>query len=118
MALDRVGLAKADSIVLNGWSASARVAPPWLWALANSAGKDEAKRRTPLPNFVTQLLRLAVPIGGGSQAPLVAAGVPAITQVPAARNRLKSSIRQGLCRRRRCAGSAVLPNAWSPALTP
>ena len=79
VALDRVGLANASSIVLNGWSASARVAPPWLWALANSAGKDEAKLRTPLPNFVTQLLRLAVPIGGGSQAPLVAAGVPAIT---------------------------------------
>ena len=79
VALDRVGLAKADSIVLDGWSASARVAPPWLWALANSAGQAEANLPTPLPNFVTQSLRLAVPIGGGSQAPLVAAGVPAIT---------------------------------------
>ena len=79
IALEQTGLAKADSIVLNGWSASARVAPPWIWALANSAGKTEAKLVTPLPNFITQSLRLAVPIGGGSQAPLVAAGIPAIT---------------------------------------
>jgi hypothetical protein len=79
IALEQVGLAKADSIVLNGWSASSRVAPPWIWALANSAGKAEAKLVTPLPNFITQSLRLAVPIGGGSQAPLVAAGIPAIT---------------------------------------
>ena len=79
IALDQVGLAKANSIVLDGWSASARVAPPWIWALANSAGKAEGKLLTPLPNFVTQSLRLAAPIGGGSQAPVVAAGIPAIT---------------------------------------
>ena len=79
IALDQVGLDKATSIVLNGWSAGSRVAPPWIWALANLAGKAEAKLLTPLPNFVTQSLRLAAPIGGGSQAPLVAAGIPAIT---------------------------------------
>ncbi len=118
MALDRVGLANASSIVLNGWSASARVAPPWLWALANSAGKAEAKLRTPLPNFVTQLLRLAVPIGGGSQAPLVAAGVPAITlsaggpQPPEELDTVASVSAQTLRR------IGVLPNAWSPASTP
>ena len=79
IALEQVGLAKADSIVLDGWSAGSRVAPPWIWALANSAGKAEAKLVTPLPNFVTQSIRLAAPIGGGSQAPLVAAGIPALT---------------------------------------
>jgi hypothetical protein len=79
IALARVGLASATSVDISGWSATDRIAPPWLWALAASAAKAEAKLPTPLPSFVTQFLRLAAPIGGGSQAPLVAAGIPAVT---------------------------------------
>jgi len=79
IALRRIGLAGAGTIRLNGWSAGPRVAPAWLWALANSAAKAEGHFRAPLPNIVTQLIRLAVPVGGGSQAPFVARGIPALS---------------------------------------
>ena len=79
VALRRVGSAKAEKLALDGWSGTERVAPAWLWALANSAGKAEARLPTPLPTVFSQLVRLAVPMGGGSQAPFVAAGVPALS---------------------------------------
>ena len=77
IALRRVGLKSARRLTVDGWSASARVAPPWLWLLSSTAsigGKSAV-----LPSPVTQMLRLAVPSSSGSQGPLVAAGVPAVT---------------------------------------
>lgn len=74
-----VATPNAGKVVLNGWSASDRVAPPWLWATAQSAAKAETGLPAPLPGILTQLMRLAVPIGSGSAAPLVAAGVPGIS---------------------------------------
>lgn len=79
LALQQVGLAGARSIELEGWSASDSTAPPWLWELASNAGSAEGGIKTPLPTLTSQVLHLAMPVGGGSQAPLVAAGIPALT---------------------------------------
>jgi len=79
VALRDVGLQDARSVSLDGWSASQRLAPPWLWDLARRAGRAGAGLPTPLPNIFTQLIRLAVPSGSGTQGPFVAAGIPAIT---------------------------------------
>jgi hypothetical protein len=79
VALRGVGSKEARSISLDGWSASQRVAPPWLWDLAGRAGRSAGGLPTPLPNVVTQLLRLAVPASSGSQAPFVAGGIPGIS---------------------------------------
>jgi hypothetical protein len=78
VALRRVAGRDVRSITLNGWSAQPRLAPPWLWGLAQASGHSGAGLRTPLPPVTTQIVRLAVPSGGGSQAPFVAAGLPAI----------------------------------------
>ena len=78
VALRRVAGRDVHSITLNGWSAQPRLAPPWLWGLGEASGQAGAGLRTPLPPVTTQLVRLAVPSGGGSQAPFVAAGLPAI----------------------------------------
>jgi len=78
VALRRVAGRDVHSITLNGWSAQPLLAPPWLWGLAQASGREGAGLRTPLPPVTTQIVRLAVPSGGGSQAPFVAAGLPAI----------------------------------------
>jgi hypothetical protein len=78
VALRQVAGRDARVLTLNGWSTSPRLAPPWLWALARGAGRQHSPLRVPLPPFTSQVLRLAVPSGGGSQAPFVAAGLPAI----------------------------------------
>jgi hypothetical protein len=79
LALRRVGAAGAARVSLDGWSASPRVAPPWLWILTSSSMRGVGALRAPLPNIVTQGLRLAAPVGSGSQGPFVEAGVPAIS---------------------------------------
>jgi hypothetical protein len=77
--LVRIATVDPTKVELDGWSASSNVAPPWLWAVAQSAGKAEARLPTPLPNIVTQTLQLAVPVGGGSQGAFVERGIPALT---------------------------------------
>ncbi len=78
VALRRVAGRGVRTLTLDGWSARPRLAPPWLWALARAAGRTGGEMRVPLPPVTSQLLRLAVPSGGGSQAPFVAAGLPAM----------------------------------------
>lgn len=73
-------------VELNGWSASENVAPAWLWAAGESAGRAETRLPTPLPNIFSQTLHLAVPVGGGSQGPFVEKGIPAITVSVAGRD--------------------------------
>jgi hypothetical protein len=74
-------VAKRDSsgIGLDGWSPDPRTAPPWLWLLSSPAARSDANLEAELPTVASQVLRLAVPTSAGSQGPLVAAGVPAIT---------------------------------------
>ena len=79
VSLRQIAGAGARKLVLNGWSATPDVAPPWLWILARSAARSESDMQAPLPNIFSQLLRLAVPTGGGSQAPFVSHGSPAIS---------------------------------------
>jgi hypothetical protein len=78
VALRRVAGRHIHGLTLNGWSAQPTLAPPWLWGLAEASGRVGAGLRAPLPPVTTQIVRLAVPSGGGSQAPFVAAGLPAI----------------------------------------
>ena len=78
VALRQVAGRDARSLALNGWSAKPLLAPPWLWTLARSASLEQSTLRTPLPPITSQVLRLGVPAAGGSQAPFVAAGIPAI----------------------------------------
>ncbi len=74
-----MGIARATGLSLDGWSASARVAPPWLWLLTASAAQSAGNLQARLPGTAAQVLRLAVPSSAGSQGPFVAAGVPALT---------------------------------------
>jgi hypothetical protein len=83
--LDKIATPDPTKVELDGWSAGTNVAPPWLWAAAQSAGKAEAKLPTPLPNIVTQTLHLAVPVGGGSQGAFLERGIPALTMTVAGR---------------------------------
>jgi len=78
LSLSELATPEPQRVALDGWSASDNVAPPWLWATAESAGKAEARLPTPLPNIITQALHLAVPVGGGSHAAFVERGIPAI----------------------------------------
>ena len=79
VALRRVAGRNVHTLTLDGWSAQPLLAPPWLWSLARAAGRaGGGEMRIPLPPVTAQLLRLAVPSGGGVQAPFVAAGLPAI----------------------------------------
>ena len=78
VALRRVAGRNVNTLTLDGWSARPLLAPPWLWSLAQVAGREGGQMNVPLPPVTSQILRLAVPGGGGSQAPFVAAGLPAI----------------------------------------
>jgi hypothetical protein len=78
IALRRIAGRGSHTLTLNGWSARPLLAPPWLWALARSAGHSAGELTTPLPPVTAQILRLALPSGGGEQAPFVAAGLAAI----------------------------------------
>jgi hypothetical protein len=79
VALRDVAKRDSDGVGLNGWSSVPKTAPPWLWLLAAPAAKRDSNLDAELPGVPAQVLRLAVPIGAGSQGPFVAAGVPAIT---------------------------------------
>jgi hypothetical protein len=79
IALRDVAKRDSDGVGLNGWSSVPRTAPPWLWLLTAPAAKRDSNLDAELPGVPAQVLRLAVPIGAGSQGPFVAAGVPAIT---------------------------------------
>ena len=78
LAFRAVATSEAEGLKLDGWSYTAKVAPPWLWLLAPKPARD-AGTKAILPRPPTQVLRLAVPASAGSQAPFVAAGVPALT---------------------------------------
>jgi hypothetical protein len=78
VALRRIAGRGPHTLTLNGWSARPLLAPPWLWALARAAGHADGELTAPLPPVTAQILRLALPSGGGSQAPFVAAGLAAI----------------------------------------
>jgi len=78
VALRAVAGRDARGLSLNGWSSEPLLAPPWLWTLARSVSLEQTALRTPLPPITSQVLRLGVPAAGGSQAPFVAAGLPAI----------------------------------------
>lgn len=79
IALRRVATKGDKGIGLDGWSAAAKTAPPWLWLLAAPASRVTANAEARLPGVATQILRLAVPTSPGSQAPFVATGVPGIS---------------------------------------
>jgi hypothetical protein len=79
VALRRVGAADVTRLALDGWSAAPRVSPPWLWLLSASSERTVAGLWTPLPGPVTQVLRLAAPVGSGSQGPFVEAGAAAVS---------------------------------------
>ncbi len=122
VVLRRVAGRDVRSITLNGWSAQPLLAPPWLWGLAEASGRAGAGLRTPLPPVTTQLVRLAVPSGGGSQGPFVAAGLPAIelsapgTAVPAVGDTLDTVSTDTLLRSGRAA--EVLVASLDAAPTP
>ncbi len=78
IALRRVAGRNVRTLTVDGWSARPLLAPPWLWSLARTAGRAGGQMNVLLPPVTSQILRLAVPSGGGSQAPFVAAGLPAI----------------------------------------
>jgi hypothetical protein len=84
VALRRTANREADGLAVDGWSQTPRVAPPWLWLLSRNAGRRAANLEAHLPSVPTQVLRLAVPTSSGSQAPFVAAGVPALSLSAAA----------------------------------
>jgi hypothetical protein len=79
VALSKVATPGDEGIGLDGWSATARAAPPWLWLLTAPAARVTVNAEALLPGVPTQVLRLAVPASSGSQAPFVAAGVPGIS---------------------------------------
>ena len=78
IALRDVGIAEATGLSLDGWSASARVAPPWLWVLTRSAAQSAGNMQARLPARPRGAAP-AVPSSAGSQGPFVVAGVPALT---------------------------------------
>ena len=79
IALRSVATPGDKGIGLNGWSATAKAAPPWLWLLSDRASRRTVNAESLLPAIPTQVLRLAVPTSSGSQAPFVARGVPGIS---------------------------------------
>ncbi|HUK77337.1 MAG TPA: M28 family peptidase [Thermoleophilia bacterium] len=78
VALRQVAGRDVHAFTLNGWATRPLIAPPWLWSLGRAAGRAGGELATPLPPVTSQILRLAIPGGGGSQAPFVAAGIAAI----------------------------------------
>ena len=79
IALRRVATPDPAGLALDGWSSSAKTAPPWLWLLSAPAARVGANMDALLPTVPAQIVRLAVPTSSGSQGPFVAEGVPAIT---------------------------------------
>ena len=79
IALRDVATPGDEGIGLDGWSATAKTAPPWLWLLSAPAARVTVNSEALLPGVATQVLRLAVPTSSGSQAPFVARGVPGIS---------------------------------------
>ena len=69
----------AIALRVDGWSDTPRLAPPWLWLLTAPATRRTGAPPAELPGPFAQALRLAAPLGGGLQAPFVAAGVPAVS---------------------------------------
>jgi len=79
VALRDVARRGAAAVAVNGWSTAPRAAPPWLWLTVPPAARVNGNLPTRLPSAPAQVLRLAVPASAGSQAPFVAAGIPALT---------------------------------------
>ncbi len=104
IALRKVATPHAAGLALDGWSSSARTAPPWLWLLSAPAARVAANMDALLPTVPAQIVRLAVPTSSGSQGPFVAEGVPAITvsaagpRVPAATDTLDNASSETLTR--------------------
>jgi len=84
IALRRTASREADGLAVDGWGPSPRVAPPWIWLLSERTSRRAGNLEARLPRAPTQVLRLAVPTSSGSQAPFVAAGVPALSLSAAA----------------------------------
>ena len=114
---DSVAGRDVPALTLNGWTAQ----PPPRAAVAlgarPGAGRAGGRAPTPLPPVTTQILRLAVPSGGGSQAPFVAAGIAAIELSapgparPAVADTLDAVSSDTLAR------SGEPPSCWSTAWT-
>jgi hypothetical protein len=79
IALRDIGKRDADGVGIDGWSPDPKTAPPWLWLLTAPSARRDANMEARFPTVASQVLRLAVPTGSGSQGPFVAAGTPAIT---------------------------------------
>lgn len=79
IALRRVATRDPEGVGIDGWSATAKVAPPWLWLLTGPAARVASNQTALTPSVAAQVLRLGVPASAGSHAPFVAAGVPGIT---------------------------------------
>jgi hypothetical protein len=79
IALREMATRDFRGIGVNGWSPTAKTAPPWLWLLAAPAARVAANSEALLPGLLTQMTRLAVPTSSGSQGPFVAAGIPGVT---------------------------------------
>jgi len=79
IALRRTAGRDPRGLAVDGWAQAGRSAPPWLWLLSAPAARQAANMDAVLPGVGTQVLRLAVPTSSGSQAPFVAAGLPAIS---------------------------------------
>jgi hypothetical protein len=85
IALRRVATRDLTGVGLDGWSTTAKAAPPWLWLVSAPAARSAGIARVRLPSVATQILRLAVPASSGAQGPFVARGVPGITLSAAGR---------------------------------
>ena len=79
IALREMATRDFSGIGVNGWSPTAKTAPPWLWLLTAPAARFTANSETLLPSVPAQMTRLAVPTSSGSQGPFVAAGIPGVT---------------------------------------
>lgn len=78
LTLEQLATPQPQRIRLHGWSEGDDMAPAWLWAVAADAGKAEARLPSSVPNIFSQVLHLAVPLGGGNEAPFVERGIPAL----------------------------------------
>lgn len=78
IALREVATRDRSGIGIDGWSATPRMAPPWLWLLSGPASRVHANDEALLPGVTAQILHLAAPTSSGSHGPFVEAGIPGI----------------------------------------
>lgn len=79
IALRQIATRERRGMGVDGWSATAKTAPPWLWLLASPAARAHINGRALLPGVAAQVINLAAPTNSGSQGPFVADGIPAVT---------------------------------------